>query len=927
MKTLKKGLLLLFAAMFCIAGASAQKKSIAQKADDLFDQYRFYEAAEQYEKAYEKIKDNKAEKNRVYFQLAECYRLMYEYDKARRIYERLANDGYQQSEPMLYFYLAEMYRFLAESHNYKQYLAKSDEFYDKYLQVAPGDSYAVKRKASLIYASQLADARTRHEITKMEDWCSDYNDWAPRFYGDDTTKIVFTTSRYAEGDDVDKDPWTNQAFSDLYTVFQDRNGNWNSLPEPWDKTGRINTNVNEGEACFSPDGNTVYFSRFDIVDNETSHGRIYMATRKPEELDKKKGKKTQSKNKKQKHSNMTPWGMAQNIAEAAAENSEVKPGEWNEPTVIYLGDTAYNYLYPAISSDGLTLYFSSDMPGGFGDYDLWKATRKSVADDFGRPVNLTSIVNTRGKEVFPVLRNDSLMYFSSDGHPGVGGYDLFKSSLRANGKWTTPENLGIPINSSHDEMSIIFYPDATNPTNIVERGYFSSNRPFADLHNRQLANQSKNQTPPINNDIFYFALPGLNYAIEGTVRSEKSMQLLEGVRIRMVGSDGSQQETLTNKKGFYRFDSTQVRRDVVYKMYLSKKDYFSIEGSESTKGYNTNKTLVHDFRMDPVPNRPVVLPEIRFDLARTELKGEFMDSLMDLYIVMDNNPGIVVEIRSHTDCQPYIGLTNDTLSQRRAQTVVDYLVDRGIERERLVAKGYADRVPRVLDEDVVVTYNGKQYPFYAGTEMTCDYIATLDPERQQAAHSLNRRLEFLVLRNDYVSRRLVENMASATPVAKQTEDGKVIDLVNRPVDDEADSGEKPMIVHDESVVPVTMVNSTRGEVACIVNGSQVPMLIDERFVEPVAISWEEAMNFLYQGRITKDDFPRRDLSFDAEGNIIDKEIIIFKEMQIGEQRKQNVEVVVVKNVDYKFIINRTGLRQFGDYEFDKQRSKLIFFDE
>ena len=205
-------------------------------------------------------------------------------------------------------------------------------------------------------------------------------------------------------------------------------------------------------------------------------------------------------------------------------------------------------------------------------------------------------------------------------------------------------------------------------------------------------------------------------------------------------------------------------------MYLSKKDYFSIEGSESTRGYNTNKTLVHDYRMEPVPVRPVILPEIRFDLAKADLKGEFMDSLMDLYIVMENNPNIVVEIRSHTDCQPYIGLTNDTLSQRRAQTVVDYLVSRGIERERLVAKGYADRVPRVLDEDVVVTYNGKQYPFSAGTVLECDYIATLDPERQQAAHSLNRRLEFLVLRTDYVSRRLVENIASTTPVAQQTEE-------------------------------------------------------------------------------------------------------------------------------------------------------------
>ena len=916
MKTLKKGLLLLISALFVASGAYAQK-SIAKKADDLFDQYHFYDAAKEYEKAYEKIKDNKAEKNRVYFQLAECYRLMYDYPRAERIYKRLVNDGYQNSERKLYFYLAEMCRF-------EEKFDEADDFYQKYLEMEPNDSYAAKRKQSLIYANQLSNDRTRHEITKMSDWCTDYNDWAPRFIGNDTTKLVFTSSRFGEYA-YDSDPWTNQAYSELYYVFQDRNGNWNSTPELWDVSGKINTDVNEGEAVFSPDGNTIYFSRCDIYDNETQGCRIYMSSRTPATIEKKgKGKKnTPAKSKK---NNKKGKGATDEEEADEAQVKETAPGEWSEPIPLNLGDTIYNYLYPAISSDGLTLYFSSDMPGGFGDYDLWKATRKSTADDFGRPVNLTSIINTRGREVFPLLRNDSLLYFSSDGHPGVGGYDLFKSSLQRNGKWTAPENLGIPINSSYDEMSIVFYPEEVTPSTVVERGYFSSNRPFADPHNRKLANQAKQQTPPINNNIFYFTLPNLNYAIEGTVRSEKSMQLLEGVRIKVVGSDGSEMETRTNKKGYYKFDSTQVRRDVVYKMYLSKKDYFSIEGSESTKGYTTDKTLVHDFRMEPVPLRPVILPEIRFDLAKTELKGEFMDSLMDLYIVMENNPNIVVEIRSHTDCQPYIGLTNDTLSQRRAQTVVDYLVSRGIERDRLVAKGYADRVPRTLDEDVVVTYNGKQYPFSAGSVMECDYIATLDPERQQAAHSLNRRLEFLVLRTDYVSRRLVENIAATTPVAQQTEDGKVIDLVNRPVDDDIDEV-KPIIVHDESVVDVTMVNSTRGEIPSIVNGSQITMLIDERFMEPVAISWEEAMNLLYQGRITKDDFPRRDLSFDAEGNIIDKEIVIFKEMQIGEQRRQNVEVVVVKNVDYKFIINRTGLRQFGEYEFDKQRSKLIFFDE
>ena len=911
MKTLKKGLLLLTAAIFVATSAIAQK-SIAQKADDLFDQYRFKEAADQYAKAYEKIKDNKAEKNRVYYQLAECYRLMYDYPHAERIYKRLASDGYQNTERQLYLQLAEMCRF-------ENKFDEADEYYEKYLQMEPSDAFAAKRKASLIYANQLYNNRTRHEITKMDDWCTDYNDWAPRFVGDDTTKLAFTTSRFGEGENTGRDPWTDQAFSEIYYVYQDRNGLWNSYPEPWDKSGKINTAVNEGEICFSPDGNTLYFSRCDIAENETKGCRIYMSVRNTSSLDKKKSKKQaktpakSAKGKKGKEDN------------TESQQNTPAPGEWSDPVAINLGDTAYNYLYPAISSDGLTLYFSSDMPGGFGDYALWKVSRKSTADDFGRPINLTSIINTRGKEIMPVLRSDSVLYFSSDGHPGVGGQDLFSSNLGRNGKWSTPQNLGIPINSSYDETSIIFYP-IDGDANIVERGYFSSSRPFADPHNRHLNNQTKGKTPPVNYNIFYFELPGLNYAIQGTVRDEKSMQLISGVNIKIVGSDGKEYATKTDKKGFYKFDSTQIRRDVVYKMYLSKTDYYSIEGSESTRGYTTNKTLVHDFRMLPVTKEPVVLPEIGFDLAKAELKGEYMDSLMDLYLVMVNNPNVVVEIRSHTDCQPYIGLTNDTLSQRRAQTVVDYLVSRGIERERLVAKGYAERVPRTLDKDMTVTYNGRQYRFSAGSVMECDYIATLDPERQQAAHSLNRRIEFLVLRDDYVSRRLIENIASSTPTATTDDQGRVIDLVNRPLDNE-DEEVAATIVHDESTIAVTMVNSTKGEIDAIINGSQITMLIDERFVEPIAISWEEAMNFLYQRRITKDDFPLRDQSFDPEGNILDRATIIFKDMQIGEQHIKNVEVVVVKNVDYKFIINRTGLRQFGEYEFDKQRSRLTFFDE
>ncbi len=920
MKTLKKGLLMLFAAMLMASGAYAQSKSLAAKADDLFDQNRFIEAVREYEAAYEKIKDNKAEKNRIYFQIAECYRLTYNYPRAERIYKRLADEEYYKSERKLYFNLAEMCRF-------QERFDDAEQYYTKYLEMEPQDTYAAKRKASLVYVNQLANNRTRHTITKLSQWCTDYNDFAPRFVGNDTTKIVFTSARFPEGEGQGKDPWTDQAYSDIYMVYMDRNGQWVSNPEPWDKTGKINSAVNEGEPSFTPDGNTVFFSRCDIRENETVRCRIYTSNRTPQNLDDKKKKKktvkkkTTSKNKKKKGAKGDEGAEAET---PAVESEEPKPGEWSEATYVHLGDTAYTFLYPAISSDGLTLYFSSNMPGGFGEYDLWKVTRKSTADDFGRPVNLTSIINTPGKEIMPVLRNDSLMYFSSNGHPGVGGQDLFSTKLNPNGKWSVPENLGIPINSSYDEMSIVFYPES-GKSNILERGYFSSNRPYDDPHNRSKQNENRStQNPPINDNLFSFELAGLNYAIQGSVRDEKSMQLMKDVRIRLVGSDGTNAETRTDKKGFYKFDSTIIRRNVVYKMYLSKQSYYSLEGSESTRGYSTNKTIVHDFRMEPVPRRPIILPKINFELAKTDIQSQFMDSLMDLYLVMENNPNLVVEIRAHTDCMPYVGLTNDTLSQRRAQSVVDYLVNRGIERERLVAKGYADRVPRTLDEDVVVNYNGQKYMFSAGTVLECDYIATLKGDHQQAAHSLNRRIEFLVLREDYVPRNLVENLTSASQV--KDEKGKVVDLVEtRSSDDEPEI--TPTIVHDESTLYVTMINSTSGEITCIANGFQVPMLIDERYTEPIAISWEEAMSLLYQQRLTKEDFPLRDKSFDPEGNILDRTTILFKTMQIGEQRRENVEVVVVKGIDYKFIINRLGLQQFGNYEFDKQRSKLIFLDE
>lgn len=886
MKTAQKSLVFLAISLIFAVSVFAQTKSLSQKADDLFDQKQYIAALEKYEEAYNKISSNKAEKNRLYFQMGECYRLMNNFPKAERVYKRLISSKYYTTEPKIYFYLAEMCRF-------ENKLEEAEENYTAYIKLAPNDKYAVSRKNSLAYVNELFSNRSRHVIKRLDNWNTEYNDWAPHFLGNDTTKLVFTSSRFGEDDNEFTDAWTGQAFSEIYYVFQDRTGSWSTSPELFDKNGKINTDVNEGEAAFSPDGSTVYFSRCDARENQTQGCYIYTSSRASSGD---KGKKGKKKDK-----------------ESASAN-----GEWEDPVRINLGDTAYNYLYPAVTSDGLTMYFTSDMPNGEGDYDIWVTTRKSLADDFGKPVNLGPTINTGGRESFPVLQNDSLMFFSSNGLPGVGGLDIFRTEVSGK-NCTKPVNLGVPINSSYDEMSIVYYPESDHY--MMERGYFSSNRPFDDPHNKNIDNKGK-KIPPLNDDLFYFELPPLLYSIEGTVRDEKSMQLVENAKVMIVGSDGAQFETYTNKKGFYRFNTDQIKRNVVYKMYFSKVDYFTLEESESTRGYTTDKDIVHNVRMEPVPKQPVTLPEIRYDLAKWDLKEEFMDSLMDLYLVMINNPNVVVEIRAHTDCRPFIGLTNDTLSQRRAQSVVDYLVSRGIERDRLVAKGYAERVPRTLDRDITMRRGGKAYTFSAGTTLECDYIERLPDENyRDAAHQLNRRIEFLILRTDFVSRRLIDNMASDTPLVQQTEDGKVIDLVNKPItEDNPDAA----IIHDENVIDVSMIHSAKGEISCIVNGAQMPMLIDERFAEPISISWEEAMNLLYQRRINKEDFPERDNAFDPEGNILDKATVMFKDMQIGQRHLQNVEVVVVKGVDYKFIINRTGLNRFGSYEFDKQRGKLYF---
>ena len=288
MKTYKKGIFLLVMALFATTMGYAQTKSVAQKADDLFNQKRFIEAFTEYEEAYSKVKGNKAEKNRIYYQMAECKRLTYEFDRAKGLYKRLANSKYYETEPKLYFHLAEMCRFLGTSENFEE----AAEYYDKYLEIAPDDTYAQSRKESLIYVNQIVHNKTRHVIIKKDSWSTLYNDWAPKFMGDDTSTIVFTSSRFGVGDPEKTDVWTGEGMSDLYKVYQDRKGNWSATPELFDDDV-INSPANEGQACFSPDGKTIYFTRCESRENQTLGCAIYTSVKENPALEdgKKRSKK------------------------------------------------------------------------------------------------------------------------------------------------------------------------------------------------------------------------------------------------------------------------------------------------------------------------------------------------------------------------------------------------------------------------------------------------------------------------------------------------------------------------------------------------------------------------------------------------------------------------------------------------------------
>jgi len=393
---------------------------------------------------------------------------------------------------------------------------------------------------------------------------------------------------------------------------------------------------------------------------------------------------------------------------------------WSAPRAV-LTDSSTNVGQPSISRDELTLYFSSDREGTQGGKDIWVARRENKDEPFGVPVNAGKPVNTSGDEVFPYLFNDTTLYFSSNGLKGFGGWDLYKSAWQGNA-WGTPVILQEPFNSGYDDFGMIVIKPG-------EEGFFTSNRPDGKG----------------GDDLYYFSRKILVFTVEGQVLDQVTLLPMKGVQVQMTGDDGSMNETVTDNKGTYRFDETLVLEDHRYELNFKKDNYFAGKKTFDTWPYDENHDIRIDIQLEPIPEKPIVLPEILYALDKWDLQPQYQDSLTYLVILLKDNGNLVIELRSHTDTRGSDEY-NEVLSQKRAQTVVDFIISQGIDPRRLVAKGYGEKVPRILDKDVV----RENYRFKAGTELNDRFVNSLPTQEvKEAAYQLNRRTEFSVLSKDF----------------------------------------------------------------------------------------------------------------------------------------------------------------------------------
>lgn len=394
---------------------------------------------------------------------------------------------------------------------------------------------------------------------------------------------------------------------------------------------------------------------------------------------------------------------------------------WDKPIHLEVSDIpndTNDYVHPSVSADGLKLYFASNRPGGFGGYDIWYCTRPTTKDKWDKPKNAGDVVNTEGDELFPFYRTaDSILFFSSNGQIGMGGLDIFRVNYDAKGK-PYALNLMSPINSPSDDFGICF-------KDSLEEGFFSSNRPGGKGFD----------------DIYHFSIIKLHFKVRGQVLDEITEKPLSNATVSLIGSDGTSIEVTTNENGDYNFD---LNPQTNYVLLAIHDGYLNSKYKITTYGRKEDKDFAVDLYMTQI-DAPIEVPNVLYDVNLWALRPESIVSLNKLYETLIDNPNIAIELSSHTDYRVGTKMTNEELSQRRAQSVVDFLISKGIDKSRVTAKGYGATQPKIIDRK-----NANLYKFLnIGDQLTPAFINGLTSEQQEICHQINRRTEFKVTSTNY----------------------------------------------------------------------------------------------------------------------------------------------------------------------------------
>lgn len=653
-----KRLFSLLTLVLCLGLSTFAQKNYKQDADMAFSGNKYYQAIDLYKKAYtkEKSKEVKAE---ILFKIGESYRLKEDGTQAAVWYNKAITAKYP--DPLAIYYVANIFKTQGK---YEDAIVE----YNKYKAANPSDKRADEGIKSCENSKEWKDNPTRFVVNPMPLLNSEDFDFSPVFADKKNQEIYFTSTRQGSAGSEVSDV-TGMNFSDLYSSKRDKKGKWS---EPTVLNETVNSPASEGAACLNTKRNTIYFTRCGVQNKGVMGCSIYSAS--------KAGQK------------------------------------WGEATVINVAQDTFTVGHPAISDDDMTLVFASNIPGGQGGKDLWYITYDKKAKTWSEPTNLGSEINTAGDEMFPFIRDNGELYFSSNGHSGMGGLDIFKASSKGVNQWAAVENLQYPLNSPANDFGIVFEPGQ-------DRGFLTTSR----------------EGGKGGDDIWQFYLPPMLFSLEGIVKDVETEAPIANAKVKLVGTDGSSTEALTDENGNFSFIENGAARyinpETSYSILVEKEKYLNAKGKETTVGLEKSKKFFHEYALQPMKGA-IKLPLILYEFAKADLLPESKDSLNFLYNVMIDNPNIVIQLRSHTDFRGSNKL-NQKLSQRRAQSCVDYLVtEKGIPADRIVAKGMGE---------------GEPLQTATGEVLNEKYINALKTEEEkEAAHQRNRRTDFKVLRDDYV---------------------------------------------------------------------------------------------------------------------------------------------------------------------------------